>query len=364
MKIGLQAWGSEGDIRPFTALAAGLTAVGHDVTLVVTDNAGRDYSGLAQRYGYRLKSLPGPNIPNQDEAARIWQAIIDVENPIKQAEMIMTYGFDPVMGNMYSAAKELCTDNDLVIGHFFVFPLRVAAEKAKVPMATVNIVHNCLPSRFICPPGLPDFGKWFYPRGWKEELPTGLEEFIAAGASPVYFTFGSMMQPDLPQINKTLTLWQDSVTILGCRAIIQVPWDDLSVFGTNQNVFLVNRSPYSEVFPRCAAIVHHGGAGTTQSSLLAGKPSVVVAHMADQTFWGAELKRLGVAGDTLQRKSLSARKLAKQISYVLNNSSMPEKANSIGKKMAQEDGVNNAIQIIERIFTDGGCLKDYVPTTK
>jgi UDP:flavonoid glycosyltransferase YjiC (YdhE family) len=189
-------------------------------------------------------------------------------------------------------------------------------------------------------------------------LPTGLEEFIAAGASPVYFTFGSMMQSDLLQINKTLTIWQDSVNILGCRAIMQVPWDDLSVFGTNHNVFLVNRSPYSEVFPRCAAIVHHGGAGTTQSSLLAGKPSVVVAHMADQTFWGAELKRLGVAGNTLQRKSLSAQKLAEQISYVLNNSSMPEKANNIGKNMAQEDGVNNAIRIIERIFIGGGRLKD------
>jgi UDP:flavonoid glycosyltransferase YjiC (YdhE family) len=167
MKIGLQAWGSEGDIRPFTALAAGLTTAGHDVTLVVTDNAGRDYSALAQRYGYTLQSLPSPNIPDQDEAARIWQAIIDVGNPIKQAEMIMTHGFDPVMESMYSAAKELCTENDLVIGHFFVFPLRVAAEKAKVPMATVNIVHNCLPSRFICPPGLPDFGKWSYPLGWK-----------------------------------------------------------------------------------------------------------------------------------------------------------------------------------------------------
>lgn len=429
MKIGLQAWGSEGDIRPFTALAAGLTTVGHEVTLVVTDNAGRDYSGLAQSYGYKLRSLPSPNIPNQDEAARIWQSIIDVGNPIKQAEMIMTYGFDPVMENMYSAAKELCTENDLVIGHFFVFPLRVAAEKAKVPITTVNIVHNCLPSRFICPPGLPDFGKWFYPLGWKlvskminriflprvnklrsreglipdtdvmnqtwaaeklnllavsrficdrpddwdvrhqvcgflnpphedrrEELPTGLEEFIATGDSPVYFTFGSMMQSDLAQINMTLTIWQDSVNILGCRAIMQVPWDDLSVFGTKKNVFMVNRSPYSEVFPRCAAIVHHGGAGTTQSSLLAGKPSIVVAHMADQTFWGAELKRLGVAGDTLQRKSLSARKLAKQISHVLNNPSMPKKAIIIGKEMAQEDGVNKAIQLIERTFTGGGHL--------
>jgi UDP:flavonoid glycosyltransferase YjiC (YdhE family) len=80
--------------------------------------------------------------------------------------------------------------------------------------------------------------------------------------------------------------------------------------------------------------------------------------MADQTFWGAELKRLGVAGNTLQRKSLSAQKLAEQISYVLNNSSMPEKAIIIGKNMAQEDGVNNAIRIIERIFIGGGRLKD------
>lgn len=77
----------------------------------------------------------------------------------------MTHGFDHVMEIMYSAAKELCIQNDLVIGHFFVFPLRVAAEKAKVPMATVNIVHNCLPLRLICPPGLSDFGKRFYPLG-------------------------------------------------------------------------------------------------------------------------------------------------------------------------------------------------------
>ena len=101
MKIGLQTWGSEGDIKPFTSLAAGLKLAGHDVTLVVTDNAGRDYSELANRYGYTLKALPGPIIPNQEEAAKIWQAIIDVGKPIKQAEMIMTHGFDPVMESMY-----------------------------------------------------------------------------------------------------------------------------------------------------------------------------------------------------------------------------------------------------------------------
>jgi hypothetical protein len=53
MRIGLQAWGSEGDIQPFTALAAGLVKAGHELTLVVTDNIGRDYSGLAKRLTLR-----------------------------------------------------------------------------------------------------------------------------------------------------------------------------------------------------------------------------------------------------------------------------------------------------------------------
>lgn len=423
MKIGLQAWGSEGDITPFTSLAAGLALAGHAVTLVVTDNAGRDYSELSNRYGYALKACPGPNISNQREASKFWKAIIDARNPIKQAEMIMIHGFDPVMESMYSAAKELCSENELVIGHFFVFPLRVAAELAKVPIATVNVVHNCIPSRFICPPGYPDLGSWFYPLGWKsarilinriflprvnrlrsreglvqdtdvmtqtwaserlnlitvspsicdrpkdwddrhqvcgflnppqENLkkvwPEGLDAFVAAGSPPVYFTFGSMLLSDLEVIQKTLSVWQKAIEMLGCRAIVQVPWDDLSVFETNPEVFIVNRSPYAEVFPRCAAIVHHGGAGTSQSSLLAGKPSVVVAHMADQTFWGTELKRLGVAGKTLQRRTMTPKKLAKGIAFVLNDSTMPSTASVIGQDMAKEDGVMNAIRLIERIF--------------
>jgi len=423
MKIGLQTWGSEGDIRPFTSLASGLKLAGHDVTLVVTDNAGRDYSGIANRYGFSLKALPWPMILDQQEAAKLWQEIIDAGNPIKQAEMIMTYGFDPVMESMYEAAKELCAENELVIGHFFVFPLCVAAEKAKVPMATVNIVHNCIPSNNICPPGLPDLGKWFYPLGWKlvrtmiskkflprvnalrtreglapntdvmsqtwaakrlnllavspticdrpqdwderhhvcgffnpphekgkEAWPDGLESFVNASSSPVYFTFGSMMLSDLKEIRKTLKIWQEAVKQLKCRAIMQVPWDDLSAIEVENNIFMVNRSPYAEVFPHCAVIVHHGGAGTTQSTLLAGKPSVVVAHMADQTFWGSELERLGVAGKLLQRKSLHPKNLAATLLQVISNPTMTSNAEALGKKMANENGTLNAVHCIEKYF--------------
>jgi UDP:flavonoid glycosyltransferase YjiC (YdhE family) len=167
MKIGLQAWGSEGDIQPFTALAAGLVEAGHEVTLVVTDNVGRDYSALAKRFGYQLTPVPNPQMPSKEEVEKVWRQIITLGNPIQQAELVMRYGFDPVMEPMFAAARDLCAASDAVVGHFFVYPLRVAAEKAGVPIATLNIVHNCLPSAKICPPGFPDLGTWSYSLGWR-----------------------------------------------------------------------------------------------------------------------------------------------------------------------------------------------------
>ena len=167
MRIGLQTWGSEGDVQPFTALAAGLVGAGHEVTLLVTDNAGRDYSGLAQKFGYNLISVENPESPSSEQVEAVWREIIRISNPIRQAELVMRHGFDPVMEKMFSAAKELCANSDAVVGHFFVFPLRIAAEIAGVPMATVNVVHNCLPSSQIQPPGLPNLGSWSYRLGWK-----------------------------------------------------------------------------------------------------------------------------------------------------------------------------------------------------
>ena len=50
MRVGLQTWGSEGDIQPFLALAAGLVRAGHKVKLCITEVAERDYSGIAVSY--------------------------------------------------------------------------------------------------------------------------------------------------------------------------------------------------------------------------------------------------------------------------------------------------------------------------
>ena len=108
------------------------------------------------------------------------------------------------------------------------------------------------------------------------------------------------------------------------------------------------RSPYQKVFQRCALAVHHGGSGTTQSALLAGLPSIIVAHLSDQFFWGSELERLGVAGRTLKRKGLKANHLAAEISRVLGRRDLAARSRALGERMAQEDGVATAIALISK----------------
>jgi UDP:flavonoid glycosyltransferase YjiC (YdhE family) len=351
---------------------------------------------------------------------RIWREIIDTRDPMRQTGLILKYGFDPVTEDIFSAAKALCASSDAVVGHFFLFPLAVAAEMAGVPIATLNVVHNCVPSSFMYPAGLPNLGRWSYPLGWRliglavnrlflpranalrereglrrqtdvmretwaserlnliavspnichrppdweerhqvcgfltppavldaDDLPAGLEKFLAEGPPPVYFTFGSLMPSTLDHIRETVAIWREAVRLAGCRAILQIPWSDLSAFAGEPGQFIVTRTPYLKVFPRCALIVHHGGSGTTQSTLRAGRPSVIVAHIADQFFWGAELERLGVAGKTQRRKGLKASALAREIQHVLAHSQMAKRAGELAEAMAHEDGVATAIRQIE-----------------
>jgi sterol 3beta-glucosyltransferase len=185
------------------------------------------------------------------------------------------------------------------------------------------------------------------PTSSTDEITPGLLEFIATGAAPVYFTFGSLLYPDTAYVAEVVDIWAGAVKRVGCRAIFQLPFDHPTGPGLTSNTFQVCRAPHSRMFPLCALIVHHGGAGTTQSSLLAGRPSVVVAHFADQSFWGSELQRVGVAGRTLARRSVSASRLARSIAQVLTSPTMTRRAAEIGAAMVTENGAETAAREIE-----------------
>ena len=96
--------------------------------------------------------------------------------------------------------------------------------------------------------------------------------------------------------------------------------------------------------------MHHGGAGTTAAGLRAGKPSVIVPFFGDQPFWGRHVHLLGAGPEPIPQKKLTCEKLATAIKETLSNPDIQRKAKDIGEKIRKEDGIGNAVAVIEKIM--------------
>lgn len=420
MKIGIQTWGSLGDIRPFLALANGLHRDGHEVTLAIT-RVDHPIDDIVALPGVKLVSVASPVVHEERQLKLIEQSVFGQADPMKQTQAIIEQMVLPAESAMFDAAIQLCHDNDLVIGHFFHYPLRVAAELTQCPFASMTLVHSIIPSAHVPPVGLPNLGAWgnriswklarsllnrkvkpysdrlrlahnmdrsadlltdvwnsrqltliavsqqicnarpdwppnFYACGFMNPAPSSadaaipepLEAFLSSGEAPVYMTFGSLMAGNKQK--QSLSLLREAATLAGVRAVIQAPnWQDYGL-GSDNTFFYVSEGNHARLFPRCSAIIHHGGAGTTQSALLAGKPSVVVAHISEQAFWGSELARLRAAAKPLNRQNLTPRKLAERIRHTIDSKDFSTRAMLIAENMHQEDGVSTAVKLIRQHF--------------
>ncbi len=167
MKIGLQTWGSEGDIRPFVALGAGLARRGHTVELLYTEIGDRRYERVAESLGFTARAVGMPIVADRNETLRLGRIAVEARDPLTQGRLIDKYFFQPVIAPIYEAAVELCRRNDLVIGHFFLYPLRAAAEQAGRREISITFTHALLPSRHIHPVGTPRLGEWGNRVGWR-----------------------------------------------------------------------------------------------------------------------------------------------------------------------------------------------------
>jgi sterol 3beta-glucosyltransferase len=99
-----------------------------------------------------------------------------------------------------------------------------------------------------------------------------------------------------------------------------------------------------------AAVVHHGGAGTTAEGLRAGVPAVIVPFILDQPFWGARLKALKLGPEPIPQKALTADRLADAIRTAVTNPDIKKHAKLIGESIRSENGINNAVKIVQRYF--------------
>src|SRR5690606_35862025 len=141
--------------------------------------------------------------------------------------------------------------------------------------------------------------------GWQP--PPALEAFLDAGEPPVYIGFGSMAGRD-PEAMTALVV--EALALCGRRGLLLTGWGGLHAGAVPESIFVLDAAPHSWLFPRMAAVVHHGGAGTTAEGLRAGVPAVVVPFLFDQPFWGARIEALGVGPAPIPRKQLTAARLA------------------------------------------------------
>ncbi|MBX2996963.1 MAG: glycosyltransferase family 1 protein [Caldilineaceae bacterium] len=188
-------------------------------------------------------------------------------------------------------------------------------------------------------------GYWFLDEGEDWQPPADLMAFLDAGDPPVYIGFGSMGSRN-PEEAGRITL--DALARSRQRGVIASGWGGLKPTDLPDTVHLISSLPHSWLFPRMAAVVHHGGAGTTAAGLRAGVPSIVTPFGMDQPFWGRRIADLGVGPQPIPRKRLTGERLGDAITEAVSNPSMRRLAADLGEKIRSEDGVGNAVAVVAR----------------
>jgi UDP:flavonoid glycosyltransferase YjiC (YdhE family) len=190
-------------------------------------------------------------------------------------------------------------------------------------------------------------GYWFLDRPNNWAPPPALTAFLDSGDTPVCISFGSMSSRRLLEIAGVVSR---ALALTGKRAVMLTEWGGLSPPDLPPEVFVTERIPHDWLFPRVSAAVHHGGAGTTSRSLLAGIPSIVVPHFFDQFFWARRVYDLGAGPRPILSKRLTADALASALKLVTTDQTMQGNAAALGQIIRGEDGVARAVAAFERYF--------------
>jgi UDP:flavonoid glycosyltransferase YjiC (YdhE family) len=178
------------------------------------------------------------------------------------------------------------------------------------------------------------------------ELPSDLAEFLASGEPPVYWGFGSMLDPTpvkslrmLEELSRTRRF-----VVLNRRA-------HSACTRHLPNVFWVESVSHQALFPRVAAVVHHGGAGTTHTAARAGVPQIIVPHLLDQYYWAYSVQRLGIGPPALGLRRLSAAALSTSLDQVAPGSTMQRAAAALAEELriASANSLQAAVQYLETL---------------
>jgi sterol 3beta-glucosyltransferase len=171
---------------------------------------------------------------------------------------------------------------------------------------------------------------------------------LEEGEAPIYFGFGSMAGRNPERLTRIVI---EALKYTNMRGIIASGWGGLKPDDLPKTIFTIEKAPHDWLFPRMAAVVHHGGAGTTAAGLRAGCPTIICPFFGDQPFWGQRVHALGVGSQPIPQKKLTVEKLSITIREVMTNPGIRQNAKELCEKIRKEDGIANTISIIERLAT-------------
>lgn len=173
-------------------------------------------------------------------------------------------------------------------------------------------------------------------RGEAANLSPALAAFLDAGPAPLVFTLGSVAVLAAGHFYEQAA---EAAGRLGMRAVLLVGRDAevrLALLASKE-VFVAGYAPHSLVFPRAAAVIHHGGIGTVGQALRAGRPQLVCPLLGDQPDNAERLARLGVAR-RLDHKRFTAARAAAALAELLGDPEVVDRAARLGVEVAAEDG--------------------------
>jgi sterol 3beta-glucosyltransferase len=408
LNVTIVTLGTRGDVQPFVALGAGLKEAGHEVTLVTGKGFGTMVSGRGLRYvaldmdllelaqspegraalrsprgalrmARGLMPIVRKMLVDQWEAAALSGADAVVYHPKAMggyhvAEALGVPGFLALPVPALSSTRAFPVPvlplpnlggplNKLSYGAFFrsiTLPYRgmvnrwrketlglpalpLSASELELRGEPVVRLYPCSPCVVPVPADWDESsamtGYWFLDTGSDWRPPDELATFLEDGPPPVYVGFGSAA-PD-PEGSRAAAL--AALRRLGLRGVLVT---GRSVMASPE-VVEIEGAPHDRLFPRMAAVVHHGGAGTTAEGLRAGRPTAVFpSNFGDQLFWGRRVHALGVGPEPVPQKRLTAEGMVAAIHSITDDEDMRRRAAALGEKIQAEDGVARAVEIV------------------
>jgi len=366
MRVLLSTIGSRGDVQPLVALAVELKAIGQDVRLCVPpdfrdwiERLGMPVTSIGPELRSTAKPKAGPAAPISPELRQqmiegtvaaqfetisaaaqgcdviVGATALQVAAPSVAERMGIPYVFaaycpavlpsqrhaPPVLGALGDTPAPAMADYselwaaDARRWNDTWGPL-IDSRRASLGLGPVSDVRGYVLTGRPWLAADPTLGPWpdpsdgavFQTGAWilPDETPLSpeLEAFLDAGEPPVYFGFGSVRAPG--NLGRVMI---ESARALGRRAILYRGWADLSLVDAAPDCLTIGDVNQQALFKRVAAVVHHGGAGTTTAGARAGAPQVVIPQHYDQHYWARRVHDLGIgtahAGGTPTTDSLT-----------------------------------------------------------